>query len=145
MKINTFISGALAISLLAGACGGNQKAGSDNEQAENEVLAEGTAIITLHGGDTFDFGTVKQGKKVTHDFTFTNTGSQPLIIADVQATCGCTTPEYTKTPVNPGDDGLIKVVYDTSDQGEGAKQKTVTVTSNAAEALLMLHIKGTVN
>ena len=165
MKIKKFVLSALTVSLLAGACG-NQKADSENQQAENGVLesvptennigvnaaipdsarlAEGAAVITLNGGDTFDFGTVKQGEKVTHDFTFKNTGTQPLIISDVQASCGCTTPEYTKTPVNPGEEGVIKVVYNTTGQGEGPKQKSVTVTSNAAEPLMTLHIKGTVN
>jgi uncharacterized cupredoxin-like copper-binding protein len=165
MKINTFMLAVLAVSLLAGGCG-NQQTSSDNQQAAGEVLesvptednigvnatvpdsaklAEGGSALTLNGGDTFDFGTVKQGEKVAHDFTFKNTGTQPLIISDVQASCGCTTPDYTKTPVNPGEEGVIKVVYNTSGQGEGAKHKTVSVTSNAAEPQITLHIKGTVN
>lgn len=165
MKINAFMLSVLTVSLFVSACG-NQQTNSEEQQAAGGVLesvptednvgvnatvpdsaklAEGTSVITLNGGDTFDFGTVKQGGKVSHDFTFKNTGTQPLIISDVQASCGCTTPDYTKTPVNPGEEGVIKVVYDTSGQGEGAKHKSVTVTSNAAEPLLTLHIKGTVN
>ena len=52
--------------------------------------------------DNHDFGNVPEGTMATHEFEFKNTGNQPIIIANVQASCGCTTPDWTKTPVLPG-------------------------------------------
>src|SRR5690606_2047567 len=66
--------------------------------------------------DSYDFGTVKEGEKIEHEFRFTNTGSSPLIISNVQASCGCTTPEYSKNPIAPGDQGLVKVVFNSAGQ-----------------------------
>jgi Protein of unknown function (DUF1573) len=77
-----------------------------------------------------DFGRIKQGDKVRHNFKFTNVGKSPLVIASVQASCGCTTPNYPKTPVAPGDSGEITVEFDSSGKS-GAQMKTVTINSNA--------------
>lgn len=80
---------------------------------------------------THDFGDIYQGDVSTHTFTFTNTGSAPLILANVQTTCGCTAPEWTKDPILPGADGSIKVVYNSSGK-MGKQNKIITVYSNAA-------------
>lgn len=77
-----------------------------------------------------DFGRIKQGEKVRHNFKFTNTGKSPLVIASVQASCGCTTPNYPKTPVAPGTSGEITVEFDSSGKS-GSQMKTVTINSNA--------------
>ncbi len=93
--------------------------------------------------EVFDFKTIAEGTLATHEFTFTNTGNQPLVIANVQASCGCTTPEWSKTPVLPGKRGFIKAVYNSNGR-PGAFNKTVTVTSNADKPSITLSIKGTV-
>ncbi len=94
--------------------------------------------------ESFDFGTVPEEKgTVTHEFSFTNTGAQPLILQNVKASCGCTTPEWTKDPVLPGKKGTIKVTYNPSGR-PGPFNKSVTVTSNAENASAVLIIKGTV-
>jgi len=93
--------------------------------------------------DAYDFGVVKEGEKVEHEFTFTNTGSSPLIISNVQASCGCTTPEYSKNPIAPGDQGLVKVVFNSAGQ-LGKQHKVITVTSNAASRNTLLHLRGEV-
>ena len=83
--------------------------------------------------DNHDFGNVPEGTMATHEFKFKNTGNQPVVIANVQASCGCTTPDWTKTPVLPGKTGIIKAMYSSAGR-PGVFNKTVTVTSNATEA-----------
>lgn len=91
----------------------------------------------------FDFGTVKEGDVVEHTFKFTNTGKAPIILSQVSASCGCTTPNYTKDPVLPGKEGEIKVSFNSAGQ-VGKQQKIVTVLSNAENNVLTVQIKGTV-
>ena len=93
--------------------------------------------------DSHDFGNVPEGTMATHEFRFKNTGNQPVIIANVQASCGCTTPDWTKTPVLPGKSGIIKAMYSSAGR-PGVFNKTVTVTSNASEPSKVLSIKGAV-
>lgn len=93
--------------------------------------------------ETFDFGNVTEGTLATHEFQFTNKGTEPVIISNVQASCGCTTPFWTKEPVKPGGKGIIKASYNS--QGRpGAFTKTITVTSNAETPSQVLTIKGIV-
>lgn len=91
----------------------------------------------------FDFKNVAEGAVATHEFKFKNTGNQPIVIANVQASCGCTTPDWTKTPVLPGKTGFIRAAYNSAGR-PGQFSKTVTVTSNAKEQSMVLSIKGTV-
>ena len=106
------------------------------------VMAEGPAIQfeeTIH-----DFETVSEkGGPVKHDFVFENTGDEPLIINNVRATCGCTTPEWTKTPIEPGEKGTITVAYNPLGR-PGSFSKAITVTSNAGSESSILQIKGKV-
>ena len=81
--------------------------------------------------NTHDFGDIYQGDVSTHIFKFTNTGNAPLILANVQTTCGCTAPEWTKDPILPGAEGHIKVVYNSSGK-MGKQNKIITIYSNAA-------------
>lgn len=90
----------------------------------------------------YDFGTFSEEKgKVTHVFEFTNTGKEPVILQDVKTSCGCTTPNWTKTPVAPGKKGQVEVTYNAKGR-PGQFTKTITVTSNAGESRLL--IKGEV-
>lgn len=99
-------------------------------------------VMTFEG-ENHDFANVLEGTMATHEFVFRNTGNQPIIIANVQASCGCTTPDWTKTPVLPGKSGMVKASYSSAGR-PGAFNKTVTVTSNAATPSTVLSIKGTV-
>jgi len=93
---------------------------------------------------THDFGVVKEeAEKATYVFSFTNTGKAPLVINRVQASCGCTTPTWTKEPIEPGKKGTVTVVYSTANR-PGAFTKSITVYSNAAEEQIVLMIKGEV-
>lgn len=91
--------------------------------------------------ETYDFGLITQGEKVTYDFKFRNTGKTPLIITDAQASCGCTVPEKPEKPINPGEEGVIKVVFNSAGK-IGMQNKMVTITSNAIPAISELHLIG---
>jgi hypothetical protein len=93
--------------------------------------------------DLHDFGTINKGDNGTYEFTFKNTGKEPLIIANAQGSCGCTVPLWPKEPIAPGASSNIKVTYDT--KRVGAFTKTVTITSNAQTANKIITIKGVVN
>ncbi|MBI5540990.1 MAG: DUF1573 domain-containing protein [Bacteroidia bacterium] len=94
--------------------------------------------------ESFDFGSIAEEKgPVTKEFTFTNTGAAPLIVQNVKASCGCTTPEWTKDPVLPGKKGIIKATYNPQNR-PGQFNKTITVTSNAENNTVILTIKGEV-
>lgn len=107
---------------------------------KNEVKTD--AAVFSWENTTHDFGKVKQGTPVTHEFKFTNTGKVPLVITNVQASCGCTTPAWTKEPVMPGGQGFIKATYNAA--SAGAFSKTVTVTANIETGFIQLTIKGEV-
>jgi hypothetical protein len=91
-----------------------------------------------------NFGTFKEELGVqTVSFNFKNDGSDPLILNNVQASCGCTTPEWTREPVAPGAKGVIKVSYDPRNR-PGVFNKTIRVSSNAENADVILTILGEV-
>lgn len=90
-----------------------------------------------------DFGTITQDSENAQTFTFTNTGTEPLVIENAKGSCGCTVPEYPKNPVLPGETGEIKVVYKPGKQ-KNQQSKTVTVTANTEPKNTMLTIKANV-
>ena len=91
-----------------------------------------------------DFGKINEvDGRVTTIFEFKNEGMAPLILTNVRASCGCTTPKWTREPVEPGQTGQITVTYNPSGR-PGRFQKTITITSNATEATTRLYIKGEV-
>lgn len=75
-------------------------------------------------------------------FTFTNTGTAPLVINQAIASCGCTVPAYTKTPILPGKKGEITVTYNGTGKFPGHFKKTITVRSNATTEMTRLQIEG---
>ncbi len=97
----------------------------------------------LFEAESHDFGTVPEGTQATYEFKFTNTGKEPLIISNVQASCGCTTPKWTNEPVAPGKTGVITASYNSSGR-PGPFTKSITVTSNAKSSPKVLTINGVV-
>ena len=92
---------------------------------------------------THDFGTFSEKNgKVTCTFTYTNIGEQPLMVNRAVAACGCTVPEFTKTPVQPGETGEIKVTYNGEGKWPGHFKKLITVYSNGAVEITRLYISG---
>lgn len=91
-----------------------------------------------------DFGKINEADgRVSTVFEFKNEGMAPLILSNVRASCGCTTPTWTKEPIEPGQVGSITVTYNPNGR-PGRFQKTVTITSNATEPTKRVYIKGEV-
>ena len=89
---------------------------------------------------TQHLGFVHQGDTLHFTYTFTNTGNQPLIIADTKVQCGCTSVQKPTEPVLPGKQGVIKVSFSTSSAID-RQDRTVTVTSNASDSTVVLRFK----
>ncbi len=91
----------------------------------------------------FDFGQVKEGEQVKHTFVVKNTGDAPVIISKVTASCGCTQPEFSKSPILPGGTSEIHVTFNSEGQ-VGKQQKIITIQSNASNGLTTVQLKGEV-
>jgi hypothetical protein len=91
----------------------------------------------------YNWGSINEEEKMTHNFKFKNIGTNDLIISDARGSCGCTVPEWPKEPIKPGKTGEIKVVFDSKGK-PGDQQKTVTLTANTDPANSVLTIKGAV-
>lgn len=102
-----------------------------------------SAAVVKWDETVHNWGSIKQGEKMTHVFKFKNTGSEPLIILDAKGSCGCTVPEKPAAPIAPGKTGEIKVVFDSNGK-EGPQTKVVTVTANTEPSNFALTIKGDV-
>ena len=89
----------------------------------------------------YNFGKIPQGKPVYHFFELVNTTNKPIKLDNVQASCGCTTPEWSKEEIQPGQASKIKVGY--NDASEGAFEKYITVQYNGSETK-QIKIKGEV-
>lgn len=91
----------------------------------------------------FEFGEVREGETVEHEFHFTNTGKVPLVINNAQSTCGCTVPEWPKVPIEPGQKGSIKVNFDTENR-LGFQEKPITITANIYPSPVRIYLRGKV-
>ena len=90
-----------------------------------------------------DFGTFPETQPIQKCvFKFTNVGDQPLVINQAVASCGCTVPEYTKTPIPPGGKGTIEVTYNGKGKFPGHFKKSSTVRTNGAVEMTRLYIEG---
>jgi len=96
--------------------------------------------------ETHDYGTIKNGADGTCEFTFKNTGKEPLLISNARGSCGCTVPEWPKEPIGPGQSSAIKVSYDTKRTGAINKNVTLTIQNVGKDksSSKMLYIKGNV-
>ncbi|RRN76568.1 DUF1573 domain-containing protein [Pseudoxanthomonas sp. SGD-10] len=95
--------------------------------------------------ETHDFGKIPQGKPVSFTFKYTNVGNEPLIISNVESTCGCTVPNVEPkqgTPVPKGGKGSITLTYNAA--AVAPFNKFVKITSNSKTPVKMLYIKGEV-
>lgn len=96
---------------------------------EKKAARQNGAVITWEK-KTHDFGNIVQGDKVEHTYYFTNTGNEPLIITNVQVSCGCTTPKWPRDPIPPGGQGELTVGFNSAGK-MGMQNKPVTLVSNA--------------
>ena len=90
-----------------------------------------------------DFGKFSEKEPVVSCvFSFTNTGDAPLVINQAMPSCGCTVPEFTKQPIQPGEKGEIKVTYNGQGKFPGHFKKSITVRTNAKVEMTHLYIEG---
>lgn len=111
------------------------------------LLATGSvsaqAVIST-GQASHDFGEINEADgKVSHTFEISNTGDQPLVITRVIASCGCTTPEWTKEPIAAGQKGNITITFDPTNR-PGPFAKTISVYSNGKTGSFILTVRGKV-
>ena len=133
--------------LLLSACNGKDGGGNlstdlvTNPKSASSV-SEKQPLITFDKTE-HDFGTLLQGEVVTYSFHFTNTGNAPLLISNVNTSCGCTVADFSREPINPGKDGYIKATYDSKGH-HGFQTRSLTVVSNTNPNQTVLRLKGTV-
>lgn len=90
-----------------------------------------------------DFGKIYDGRTAEYEFVFYNRGKVPLVLSNVQPGCGCTTPEWPREPIMPGQKSKIKAIYNPATY-RGNFSKGITVQSNAENGPIQLTIKGIV-
>jgi plastocyanin len=138
------ISAGLYLAIVLTAC--------NQANSQNQVTGSSKAATNINAAnapamkfetETHDFGKIKQGDKITYEFNYTNTGKSPLIISDAYATCGCTTPEFDKAPIQPGASSKIKVTFNSAGKS-GLQDKLVTVVANTVPAENRVHLTGEV-
>ena len=120
----------------------NPTVDNPNVVSENETPNPNAPVMKFAESE-FDFGNIKPDSKVRHTFTFTNTGKSPLLIEDATASCGCTTPSWTKAPVAPGAQGTMEVQFDSHGKS-GIISKQVAVRANTQPSITTIVIKGNI-
>ncbi len=100
--------------------------------AQESTAPVAKATITFEKS-SHDFGDIAQGEKVNYVFKFKNTGNAPLILQDVQTTCGCTATDWPRQPIAPGESGKIAASFDSNGK-MGKQNKVITIYSNATNS-----------
>lgn len=119
-----------------------KKVNSENvaQAAQRDAVAKNFAAITFDKTE-HDFGTINEGDQVETVFSYTNTGTAPLLISDVKGSCGCTIPnDWSREPLAPGETGKFTVKYNSSNK-PNLKTNTVTVTANTEKGREIVRIK----
>lgn len=156
-KLVCFFIPALLICVACGSSNKEQDQHKDNsftpkgnmaDLVYNPMRPDGTLdssylpIMMLH--DTlFDFGSIPEGDTVTHVFTFTNTGTAPLLVTRASSTCGCTIPKWTTAPVEPNGTGEITVKFNSIGRPDH-QSKEVTIFANTFPSEHKVRIQGNV-
>ncbi len=152
-----FFSFLLGYIFIGSSCG-NERSSSGKSVQEIQVPGEISSIIrspiSADGSidtvnvakmsfeeTTFNFGEVNEGDIVSKIFKFKNNGKQSLIIQNAHSSCGCTVPQWPKDPIGPGEEGEIKVEFNTSDK-PNYQEKTVTITANTYPSTNRVLLKG---
>ena len=133
-RLSYFLSAMLVLCCFA--CGNRSNPKSENIYfSESDTTIKRTTIQYI--ATEYDFGQVREGEKVKHTYEFKNTGDADLLLQNVTASCGCTTPDYSKKPVRPGKKGRIEVVFNTKGR-PGQQRKTVRVVTNTEPSTTVL-------
>jgi len=111
-----------------------------------EIIAPPAGLITTieFTETTFDFGTIEEGIVVTHVFTFTNTGQEPLVLFNAKGSCGCTIPQWPREPLAPGETASITVEFNSKNK-MGKRNQRVTITANTDPAQSFIYLTGEIS
>ena len=143
----TFFLLAFAISFFLTSCNSDpsKKIKAENIKSTTERINKSGNLAEIEfNKSNHDFGEIFDGDIVETSFSFTNVGSSDLIISNASGSCGCTVPEYPKDqPIKPGESGVIKVKFDSSNK-PGLQRKTVTLVTNTSAGKQLLNIKAIV-
>lgn len=163
MKKRSFFIALLLIGGTFSACSNNAETDSEdglklevaddpetikaNEQALKELKEqqriEAASVTTMTiDKEMHDFGKVTEGVENHCTFLVTNTGTKPLVLSDVKASCGCTTPSKPEGPIAPGKTDKIEVGF--KPNGKGVSEKTITITANTEPRITTLKVKADV-
>ena len=132
----------VAAAFIFAACSGNRQPEVTSDLINTPATPEGVdenAPLPAFSFDEIehDFGTLKEGEKVSYSYSFINTGKANLIISAVVPGCGCTVADYTKEPVKPGKRGKITITFNSKDKS-GQQRKRVSVQANTYPAETVL-------
>jgi hypothetical protein len=134
------VIGLLTALVLLGACGrqNGSPAGSESDTQGITEAPDSQPVISFDKR-SHDFGTIVEGEQVVCYFEYSNEGGSDLILQRVTATCGCTTPDWSKEPLPAGSREALQVIFDSSGRS-GTQRKQITVRSNASEPEIRLEI-----
>ncbi len=126
-------------------CGG-QNGREQQDDANQAITVQNTDYKPVIVFDTVvhDFGTIIEGERVVCYFDYRNEGDGDLLITAVEASCGCTTPDWSREPLGPGEKETLAIIFDASGRS-GEQHKLVTVKSNASNQVVRLTIRAIVN
>ncbi len=108
-----------------------------------DILPTGPVTTLEFEETTYDFGAVEEGAIVSHVFTFTNTGDEPLILANAKGSCGCTVPAWPREPIMPGETASFTVKFNSKNKN-GKRNQRVTLTANTNPPQTFIYLKGEV-
>ncbi|MEY2650497.1 MAG: hypothetical protein RLZZ261_659 [Bacteroidota bacterium] len=143
MKTTSFLLFAAASAAFAACSNPSDQIKPEEERMALEAVQSADLPELSFANESHDFGTINEGQVVETEFKFTNTGKAPLIISSAQGSCGCTVPEYPNAPVAPGEEGVIRVSFN-SEGKPNQQSKTVTLTTNAVPSTKVLTITANV-
>ena len=135
-----FIIAIAAIAVSVSACNSKKSTTTSTDSIASDSVSNATMVFE---SSVYNFGKITEGDKVSYDFKFKNTGTDPLIITNATASCGCTVPAYPHAPIAPGATAVISVIFDSTGKS-GIQNKQVMITSNAKNASTELFLKGEV-
>ena len=147
IDLNSLAPGSMlaGLILVLFSCSG-QNGSQEQGSGANEISSQNTQGESVMRFDTLmhDFGTIIEGERVVCYFDYRNEGEEDLLITGVEATCGCTTPNWSREPLKPGEHETLEIVFDASGRS-GEQRKLVTVKSNASNQVVQLTIRARVN
>lgn len=108
-------------------------------KVEQEAIDKANAPVMTFEETKYDFGDMVEGDVAETVFKFKNTGKSPLIITNARASCGCTIPDYSREPIAAGEEGEIKVKFNSRGK-HGKQNKRVTITTNTEKGRELVYV-----